>query len=149
MYGLISGQIKDKNWYTDTKPRRRISPYKQNERHLNSLKNEMETILGGTIPAYNLIINMNEDSYLNVCKFDKETNNLYQTVEELLFWILNNESASTPILYSQDQIIEVICKIHYDTLFRWEKRINSKLFTKYHQFLDIDDSNISPQPQLT
>ncbi len=143
-YGLISGQIEEKTWFT--KNGHLNSPYMQNKRHINTLKQELSKDLHLKLNLYNLVVNMDKNSYINICKYDKYNENIYDRPEELLNWILDNEMKSMKAPTSdQEKIIDHIIKIHYETLIQYEFKINEDLFKKYGLINEGDRTN---QPQF-
>ncbi len=130
--GLISGKIEDNEWLTPNGFQE--SPYKQNERQIETIKKELYTGLDLKIEIYNLIINVGEDSYFNVCKYDKIDKNIYDDPQKLLEWIIQNEQHFIPNLAKQRKIINKLWNIHYCSLHEFETRLNERILKKFDVF---------------
>lgn len=143
--GLISGQLEENYWYTHSGYRG--NPYQQNERHLLNLKRAIKTLLEDEIRAYNFLINMETNAYLNICKYDKDAKNIYNNPEDLLTDILKIEKQyQFTDKEKQEKIITAIFKVHYNTLKEYEEKINKELLQKYELLKEDETHDINPQP---
>ena len=142
--GVISGNINNLTWLTDAGPRK--NPYLQNEYHLMTLQKEMGLSLTKETEMHNLVVNMDYNSFINLCKYDKNEKHIFENVLDLADWIKNHEKNS-PMdidLEKQRDIIEKIYDIHCRELSRFEEKINEELLEEFNYLLE-PEINFEPQ----
>ena len=129
-YGLISGQIKDEKWYT--KNGYLQNPYLQNKKHVNNLKQQL-SYDSPQLNIYNLVINMDPNSYLNICKEYKSNTDIFDNSKELINWIKETEKSASQIITDiQQDIISKILNLHFKTLEAHDLKVNKELIERYN-----------------